>query len=383
MESERREKNNQEERADTPPHTYSLHIVGAKHCLIGANLDTWLDIAVGSSISIMADTDNAYDPNAVGAWAWIDRVNLLVGHVGSEDCSLAKRLISASGRNSLRLKIVKRRPNGTTLLAQVTGIEPVPASEMAPDIDWSKWKSPVPLMTLPDELKHVEIIEDEVMDILDEGMEADKAEMKMKLQTYLEYSFYDISREAREARSKIVRALRQRDDADDWSGLIREFESQSGRIGTELTDGSLLKWIVDLIKKPQFPETLNLEKLPSKDDVWQALADFPLDLKNQWRTNVKEFMARIYYAAVPRKVLWSYFSTIALNGIVNSSELANRFVLGVASQACFMPENVIESMLVTIDWLRENGYEIAQLVDSMLKDELRKRRSIKKIRKGE
>lgn len=352
--------------------TSKLHIVGVVYQLQGAQLDKWLDTAVGRKISIMNEPENLTDPFAVSAWAWFDKDFRKVGYVGNEDRSLAHRLLLAYNGKRLHLKVTQRRENGTTLLAEVKGIVPVAEDAIMMQPKWEEWKTPVPPLPLPETIKKEVCIAEDVLETLkDEDCDAD--ELRDMLEAYLKNSFYDLSLETRQMHGRIAKLLKQRPDAKDWRREINWLYGQVGRIGTESEGGKIWKKWMDMVLHPDFALAFAKGTMPKKTEVDEALYKFPMDLWGAWLNNRKKFFARIYYACIPRKVLWSFISTLALHEMMSCSETTNNVLQSWANQSSMMPDQVVMGFCTLMGWLDKNGYEISPIIISTLLDEVKRR----------
>lgn len=352
--------------------TFTLCIVGARWHIPADALKPWLDGIVGKSIYIKRDTQNVHDPFAVGAWAWVGDEPRLVGYVRSEDRSLACRLILANGGRRLRLRVERLLGDHGTLTASVSGIVPVPedAVELAPK--WTEWTTASPLLNVPDRFEQELFVADEIDDLLQEGMDADRDLLSKRIKTYIKLSDFDISLETRQQREKIKAALRSRKDADDWRDVRGELRRQCGLVGNETCGGEVWKIWMDLIRHPNF-SPFKRDKLPSRTETEEALYKFPLDMWTTWVAEPDKFVSRLYYACIPRKVLWSFISTIAFYNLLTSTTAPNIVLTPWGVQSKEMPDNVLGGLYTGMEWLKNHGNDIPAAVLCMMSDEIKQR----------
>lgn len=365
----------------TDTNTKELCIVGAKYQLSVKLLDEWLSTAIGSYISIIADPYNLHDPFAVAAWAWLDTKPRKVGYVANEQRVLAHRLLLAYGGKRLRLEISSRRENGTTLFANIKDLEPAPENAVNIRPDWEGWTSPVPPLPLPESIEMAGFIADDIMEMAQKD-DCDKKKLREMIEEYLKNSFYDLSLESRQTHSTIAMMLKQRPDAQEWKKEINWLYGQLGRIGTESDGGKVEKKWMDIVMHPDFAMACAKGPLPSKIDVDKALYNFPMNLWVTWVNNRKMFFSRVYYACIPRQVLWSFISTLALHETLACTDNINAVLQSWANQAPLMPDNVVSGFSTFMEWLNQNGYEISPITLNTLLDEVKHRTIVAPHRGG-
>lgn len=363
--------------------TFTLCIVGVRYRLKGGDLKRWLGGIVGKEITIMRDGENTYDPFAVGAWSWVDNDPMLVGYVRSDDRQLAYRLLLACGDDRLQLKVIRTLGDQGTLIAGISGITPAPKEAVRLAPQWNEWVTMVESMTLPRCFEKEKFVAGEVDSLLRKGMVADKELLRQRLEAYIKYSDFDISLETRQKREEIKKALRERDDADDWRDIRGELRRQCGLVGNESSGGGVWSIWMDFIRHPNFSSSFKNGKMPSRSEVEQSLYSFPLDMWTTWITDPNKFVARLYYACVPRKVLWKFISTIAFYNLLTSTTAPNIVLTPWGKQSKQMPDNVLGGLYNGMEWLKDHGNDIPASVLGMMSDEIKERIDARQQQKEE
>lgn len=362
--------------------TYTLCIVGAKYNLPSDFLRKWLAKLVGTEISIKVDERNVCDPFAVAAWAWIGDDPKKIGFVRSEDRGLAYRLLMACGSKRLVTKVTKIIGDQGTFIVGVSDITPVSedALELVPK--WEEWTTKVPPMSIPDDFDKEDFAFDEVKSLLQKGMDVDKDLLRKRLESYIKLSNFDISLETRKHREFIKTALRERKDADEWKDERSELRCQSGQMGNSTSGGQIWKVWIGFIKYPNFTYAFKTGKMPTKDEVEADLINFPLDMWNTWENSQNQFVSRLYYACIPRKVLWRFISALAYHEMLTSTTATMMLLKNWTDQSAEMPDDIVESLYKSVSWLaKKQDNNIPCKIINKLEREIEERKEIAEEKK--
>lgn len=349
--------------------TYTLCVVGTKYHLKEGELGRWLASVVGSTVSVAAEDDNPSDPLAVAAVTWIADEPRKVGYVRRKDRILARRLLKACGSEFLPMTVTKRCGDGTSIVIEAGGIEPVPEDAVMVAPKWEEWESPVPPMAVPKAIGKEIFAAAEVESLLARGADADAETLRKRLKVYIKYSAVDLSLETRQQNQKFINALAGRADADRWKDERSLLRCQAGRMGTETGGGLWEKWM-RVIERPDFSNVLRRDKMPAKAEVAEALYRFPMDLWGAWINNRGKFVSRLYYACIPRKVLWLFVSTLAYYNVLTSTAAPNIVLAPWADQSKLMPDSVLGGLYKGMSWLKEHENEIPQSVLDKMQREI-------------
>lgn len=351
---------------------YSVKIVGARHHLDDRLLTLWLSQALGSEIIISKQPIPA-DPMAVSARAWLDGQMRIVGYVAAENRELAHRLLLAMGKDSMTLRITRHREGHTTLLATAPeGLQPIPIKPFCFAPDWQSWVSPVKPLPLSDWMQEEDILAQHIIDTLPSA-ESVNALLRHKIKRYINLSAYDISLETRQQRNNIAHMLRSRKDAHDYGNELEQLYSLPGRVGTQTCGGEVCMRCISYLTDANNMRLLSRNNLPPKAAVEKALKDFPMDLYDVWLNQRNYFVARLYYACIPRHVLWSFISTLMYHELIAATPAGNLLLTSWANQATEMPDKVLSSLYFALTWLRDHGNDISPMATRTLMGEMQRR----------
>lgn len=356
---------------------YSVKIVGAKHHLDDRHLTLWLSQALGSEVIISKQPIPA-DPMAVSARAWLDGQMRIVGYVAADYRELAHRLLLAMGKDSMTLRITRHREGHTTLLATApVGLQPIPIKPFCFAPDWQSWVSPVKPLPFSDWMQEEDILAQHIIDKLPTA-ESVNALLRHKIKRYIILSAYDISLETRQQRNNIAHMLRSRKDAHDYRNELEQLYSLPGRVGTQTCGGEVCMRCISYLTDANNMRLLSRNNLPPKAAVEKALKDFPMDLYDVWLNQRNYFVARLYYACIPRHVLWSFISTLMYHELIAATPAGNLLLTSWANQATEMPDKVLEALYMSLTWLRDRGNDISPMATRALLGEIQRREQQRK-----
>ena len=114
-------------------------------------------------------------------------------------------------------------------------------------------------------------------------------------------------------------------------------------------------------------------------DGWQIeLPDVWLPGGSVWLNQRKYIVARLYYACIPRKVLWSFITTLMYSELLSSTPAGNALLMSWANQATEMPDKVLGSLYMSLTWLRDKGNDISPMATRALLGEIQRREQQRK-----
>lgn len=351
---------------------YNVKIVGARHHLDDRLLTLWLSQALGSEVIISKQPIPA-DPMAVSARAWLDGQMRIVGYVAADNRELAHRLLLAMGKNSMTLRITRHREGHTTLLASIVDdLQPVPIKSYIFAPDWEAWTTPVKSLPIPGWMQEEDILATDLVDSLS-CQRFDCNILRQKLNRYIVLSANDISLETRQQRNRIAHLLRDCPNATHYKAELEQLYSMPGRVGTSTSEGDVYVRCISYLTDADNMRILSQRELPSRNEVESALKDFPMDLYDVWLNQRKYIVARLYYACIPRKVLWSFITTLMYHELLSSTPAGNALLMSWANQASEMPDKVLGSLYMSLTWLRDKGNDISPMATRALLGEIQRR----------
>lgn len=350
----------------------SVKIVGARHHLDDRLLELWLAQALGSKI-IIAKHPIPADPQALAAWAWLDGQHRIVGYIAAEHRELANRLLLAIGSSSIKMEITRHREGHTTLLASILDdLQPVPIKSYNFAPDWETWDTPVKSLPTPSWVQEEEVLATDLVDSLS-CQRFDCNILRQKLNRYIILSTNDISLETRQQRNRIAHLLRDCPNATHYKAELEQLYSMPGRVGTSTSDGDVYVRCISYLTDANNMRLLSRSNLPPKAAVEKALKDFPMDLYDVWLNQRNYFVARLYYACIPRHILWSFISTLMYHELIASTPAGNLLLTSWANQATEMPDKVLGSLYMSLTWLRDKGNDISPMATRALLGEIQRR----------
>jgi len=351
---------------------YSVKIVGARHHLDNRLLTLWLSQALGSKI-IIAKHPIPADPQALAAWAWLDSQHRIVGYVAADHRDLAHRLLLAIGSSSIKMVVTRHREGHTTLLATVVDdLQPVPIKSYNLAPKWESWTTPVKPLPIPGWMQEEEILAADLVDSLS-CQNFDCNILRQKLKRYIILSTNDISLETRQQRNCIAHLLRNCPNATNYKAELEQLYSMPGKVGTSTSDGDVYLRCISYLTDADNMRILSQRELPSRNEVENALQSFPMDLYDVWLNQRKYIVARLYYACIPRKVLWSFITTLMYSELLSSTPAGNALLMSWANQATEMPDKVLGSLYMSLTWLRDKGNDISPMATRALLGEIQRR----------
>lgn len=351
---------------------YSVKIVGARHHLDDRLLTLWLSQALGSDVIISKQPIPA-DPMAVSARAWLDGQMRVVGYVAAENRELAHRLLLAIGSSSIKMVITRHREGHTTLLASVVDdLQPVPIKSYIFAPDWETWGTPVKSLPIPAWVQEEEVLAADLADSLS-CQNFDCNILRQKLKRYIILSTNDISLETRQQRNGIAHLLRDCPNATAYKAELEQLYSMPGKVGTSASDGDVYLRCISYLTDADNMRILSQRELPSRNEVENALQSFPMGLFDVWLNQRKYIVARLYYACIPRKVLWRFITTLMYHELLSSTPAGNALLMSWANQATEMPDKVLGSLYMSLTWLRDKGNDISPMATRALLGEIQRR----------
>lgn len=356
---------------------YNVKIVGARHHLDDRLLELWLAQALGSKI-IIAKHPIPADPQALAAWAWLDGQHRIVGYIAAEHRDLAHRLLLAIGSSSIKMVVTRHREGHTTLLATVVDdLQPVPIKSYNLAPKWESWTTPVKPLPIPGWMQEEEILAADLVDSLS-CQNFDCNILRQKLKRYIILSTNDISLETRQQRNCIAHLLRNCPNATNYKAELEQLYSMPGKVGTSTSDGDVYLRCISYLTDADNMRILSQRELPSRNEVENALQSFPMDLYDVWLNQRKYIVARLYYACIPRKVLWSFITTLMYSELLSSTPAGNALLMSWANQATEMPDKVLGSLYMSLTWLRDKGNDISPMATRALLGEIQRREQQRK-----
>lgn len=269
------------------------------------------------------------------------------------------------------MKITNHRAGHTTVMAVAADVTPVPSEAVKAAPEWDKWQTPVPSLPVLKTMIEEEVLANEILSLLQSDVLDDS--LRQKLDRYLRLSAYDLSLETRQQRGQIARLLRSKPNAKEWKEELERLFSQCGTMGTQTFGGDVyLKWM-SILTCADFAQAFADGTMPQKAEVDEALYNFPMKLWDVWEYHREYFVARLYYACIPRKVLWRFVSTLAFHELLSSTPAGSMVAVAWASQAMSMPDKTLLGFYSLLTFLRDNGANISNIATRLLMKEIKRR----------
>lgn len=290
-----------------------LHIVGFPYRKdIAGHVSEFLAEAPGRDMTVRVQRDNEADTLAVRAFDWQGRH---VGFVSKDDLPQAWGALQASGRKSLRGRIVSTDIEHPCAIFECFVPEGyAPVAELYPQQPFLEWHYNGPVLDYPEELDALDYMMDEIDDRLSEQQEWDGDDLgnfQLLMQRFLRNSLFDISGEMDAYRRRLITRCRQTGMAE-LEALADELSMAGGRTGRETSGGCVLEyWMGVIAAEPMSSPLLVRQHLYDVEAIEAELKQFPDEMYYEWQHNRSHFVSKLYYKHIPREVLWQFVSGIA------------------------------------------------------------------------
>ena len=266
--------------------------------------------AVGGMVMLIPEPSNRHNPNAVLA----RHRGVSVGYVGDDYLEVVHRALKQNGGRPLLAIIteVKVYRHGYLHVA-LPSVVAATAEPVLYEVDWSMWMVDVPLLPTSD-AEYCQT-EAEMMLGMTPFTKDAHAQLSFNLDLWLRGSVNDLSREARERRSRYIELLEASPDAE-VRLLAEEVKHQRNAIcGERMMTERTGTWWQTLRSSQDLQDLWQKWQLRCKRRYWQNLQmidDMLRGLPGEVYDDIGQpgkFLSRLYYLKVPRM---AYYSILTL-----------------------------------------------------------------------
>lgn len=332
--------------------TVAFHIVGLPYHEVGSDLSNFLEEARGKTMTLRAEHDNEVDQWAVVAYDWQCR---RVGYVKSGERAKAHGVLHAVGKAQVRTRVSAVDMEHKCVTVECISQDVVDAHLSIAAGEYERWAYDGPVMVTPAEWRRLDCMADTLDDLLDmatEWTDDDQEEFTTVLSRFASSSAMDISREMTLRRRHLVTRIRTL-DCGDWAeseGLLERMESITGRELVE--NGQVWKEWMHMLSDDKCCASMAAHgEAVDVSALEKSLWAFPGGLYAHWRSDRRHFPARLYYASVPREVLWRFVSGIVMMEVVSASHDGLRLIFGWADRVQTMDDDALESFRRVLEYL--------------------------------
>ena len=265
---------------------------------------------MGGMVMLIPEPSNRHNPNAVLA----RHRGVSVGYVSDDYLELVHRALKQNGGRPLLAPIteVKVYKHGFLHVA-LPNVVTATAEPVLYEVDWSMWMVDVPLLPTSD-AEYCQT-EAEMMLGMTPFSKESLPQLAFNLDLWLRGSVNDLSREARESRSRYIELLEASSDAE-VRMLAEEVKHQRNAIcGERMMTERTGAWWKSLRSSRDLQELWQKWQLRCKRRYWQNLQmidDMLRGLPGEVYDDIGQlgkFLSRLYYLKVPRM---AYYSILTL-----------------------------------------------------------------------
>ncbi len=289
---------------------YKLHIVALPYYEVGGCLDEFYSEAEGREMTLLPEPTNKFDVLAIRAHDWQGRHT---GYVSTCDLQKAWHMLK-SGLCSLRGRIKKVDTEHKSVLfeccADTVGEEP----ELYSQREFLNWSYSGPLLEPTSEMLTLDYMTEEIGARLDESKrwtKQQKEDFAKLMERFLELSEYDLSSEMADYKLRLyLRLIASKGKL--FRSLADELRLSVGRTGRDTHCGDVLNYWLKYMMASEVKRRFEMEEDKYNEvQVMRELAEFPQSLYETWLESREQFVLKVLYLHIPRKVLWQLVSGIA------------------------------------------------------------------------
>ncbi len=271
-------------------------------------------------VVLSSDPSNHIHRNAIQARALGKRI----GRVSYEDNEKAWRLLRQSGKPMLlaSVKDVSIEDHGyVNVIVEADELQE-PLQPMAAEIEWRLWLSDLPLLPESEQLQ----AQQEVAFVMDNMYlpslaEADFTEVKTYLDIWLENSWNDLSREARQKRSEYIELLLAAPNKE-MRQLAEPLKEQRRRLlEREPLDRLAMTWWEERLRCPEMQHLWQQWRLKNENKLWLGLRRIDVllrQLPGELYGDIGKLdviLSCLYYMNTPRRAFQSIMALLMLRDL--------------------------------------------------------------------
>ena len=289
--------------------TTTFTIVGLRHHDWQDSLHEHMSQAMGKRVLLMREDSNDWNREATAAY--ID--TLMVGYVSNSQCREAGAYCDLSAQQLLEGSVVDvdEANRQLTVTVVVSDHEPQFSEENTLYEQWEKQYNAVPMMALTADERRLLLLRRDLLFMLEKHRPYDET-MQHNLTVYEQLMAIDVSREAVDDRSRIIRLMKASTDGD-----IRQWGHQLTvavtTLGSPEARQQLARYLFsELTATSEFQQMAQHHQHADLDEMERQLRLFPHRLYDEYLLSREEFASKLYYRRIPQRPLRYFLSGLLL-----------------------------------------------------------------------
>ena len=282
-------------------------VVGLYHWDVRDRWKEYAAEAVGKQLTMQPQPENVKDPYAVR----VREGQMHIGYVAVTDLDVIYQALRGSGKNRLRGVVVESNSDPAVLTVECE-VERV-------DWDYEPFDNSVyqdwhydGLALMPKKLEQLQDLTDDIIDGLEQKSASD--DLRPLVETLLESSLYDMSREMTRARYRIERLLSARKEPE-LKVFADNMRQHKGWLMCHDDRDRVARYL--FVELPSQLQQKGLEHSHYTYDnrlseLKSQLTSFPYQLYDKFQCDPVDFLREVYYHHVPRRYLFQLLSGIVL-----------------------------------------------------------------------
>jgi len=289
--------------------TTTFSIVGLRHHDWQNNLHAHMSQAMGKRVLLMREDSNDWNREATAAY--ID--TLMVGYVANSQCREAGAYCDLSASQLLEGSVVAVDEEHRMLMVTVavSDREPQLSDESTLYEQWEKQYHTVPMMALTADERRLLLLRRDLLFMLEEHRPYDGM-MQHNLTVYEQLMAIDVSREAVDDRTRIIRLMKASTDADirQWG---RRLAVAVTTLGSPEARQQLAHYLFsELTATSEFHQMAQHHRHADLEEMERQLRLFPHRLYDEYLLSHDDFASKLYYRRIPQRPLRYFLSGLLL-----------------------------------------------------------------------
>ena len=282
-------------------------VVGLYHWDVRDRWKEYAAEAVGKQLTMQPQPENVKDPYAVR----VREGRMHIGYVAVTDLDVIYQALRGSGKNRLRGVVVESNSDPAVLTVECE-VERVDWDyEPFDDSVYQDWHYDG-LALMPKKLEQLQDLTDDIIDGLEQKSASD--DLRPLVETLLESSLYDMSREMTRARYRIERLLSARKEPE-LKVFADNMRQHKGWLMCHDDRDRVARYL--FVELPSQLQQKGLEHSHYTYDnrlseLKSQLTSFPYQLYDKFQCDPVDFLREVYYHHVPRRYLFQLLSGIVL-----------------------------------------------------------------------
>ena len=282
-------------------------VVGLYHWDVRDRWKEYAAEAVGKQLTMQPQPENVKYPYAVR----VREGRMHIGYVAVTDLDVIYQALRGSGKNRLRGVVVESNSDPAVLTVECE-VERVDWDyEPFDDSVYQDWHYDG-LALMPKKLEQLQDLTDDIIDGLEQKSASD--DLRPLVETLLESSLYDMSREMTRARYRIERLLSARKEPE-LKVFADNMRQHKGWLMCHDDRDRVARYL--FVELPSQLQQKGLEHSHYTYDnrlseLKSQLTSFPYQLYDKFQCDPVDFLREVYYHHVPRRYLFQLLSGIVL-----------------------------------------------------------------------